>query len=57
MAFDAEAESQPATGYYKKTIDLAGVYPNTRFDFDSLSQITSAPNQNSCSINLVSMLP
>jgi hypothetical protein len=57
MAFGAQAEPQPAPGYYKKTIDLAGVYPNTRFDSDSLSQITSAPNQNSCSVSLVSMLP
>jgi hypothetical protein len=57
VAFGAQAEPQPAPGYYKKTTDLAGVYPNTRFDSDSLTQTTSAPNQNSCSVNLVSMLP
>jgi hypothetical protein len=57
LAFGAQAEPQPAPGYYKKTTDLAGVYPNTRFDSDSLTQTTNAPNQNSCSVNLASMLP
>jgi hypothetical protein len=57
VAFGAQAEPQPAPGYYKKTTDLAGVYPNTRFDSDSLTQTTNAPNQNSCSVSLASMLP
>lgn len=56
IAFGAQAEPQPGAGYYKKTTDQAGVYPNTRFDSDSLTQITGAPNQNSCTVNLVSDL-
>jgi len=56
VAFGAQAEPQPAPGYYKKTTDLAGVYPNTRFDSDSLTQTTNAPNQNSCAVTLVSTL-
>jgi hypothetical protein len=57
VAFGAQAEPQPAPGYYKKTADLAGVYPNTRFDSDLLTQTTGAPNQNSCSVSLASTLP
>jgi hypothetical protein len=56
VAFGAQAEPQPATGYYKKTTDQAGVYTNTRFDSDSLTQTTGAPNQNSCTVSLVSNL-
>ena len=56
VAFGAQAEPQPAAGYYKKTTDLAGVYPNTRFNSDSLIQTTDAPNQNSCSVSLASRL-
>jgi hypothetical protein len=56
VAFGAQAEPQPAAGYYKKTTDLAGVYPNTRFDSDSLTQTANAPNQNSCAVSLVSNL-
>jgi|SRR5579871_318033 len=56
VAFGAQAEPQPAPGSYKKTTDLAGVYANTRFDSDTLTQITNAPNQHSCSIHLVSTL-
>jgi hypothetical protein len=56
VAFGAQVEPQPAAGYYKKTTDQAGVYPNTRFDSDSLTQTTNAPNQNSCAVSLVSNL-
>jgi hypothetical protein len=55
-AFGAQAEPQPAAGYYKKTTDQAGVYSNTRFDADSLTLTTQAPNQNSCVVTLVSSL-
>jgi hypothetical protein len=56
VAFGAQAEPQPAAGYYKKTTNQAGVYPKTRFDSDSLTQTTSAPDQNSCSVSLLSNL-
>ncbi len=56
QAFGAQAEAQPAAGHYKKTTDQGGVYPKTRFEADSLSMSTEAPNQNSCAVNLVSGL-
>lgn len=56
MAFGAQVEAQPAAGPYKKNIDLGGVYPVTRFNFDSLLRNTDAVNQNSGSVNLVSAL-
>jgi len=54
--FGAQAEPQLAPGSYKKTLDRAGVYPRTRFDSDSLSVATDAPNQHSCRVSLVSSL-
>ncbi len=55
-AFGAQVEAQPGAGLYKKTIDLGGVYSSTRFSSDLLSVIATAPNQNSCQIDLMSSL-
>ncbi|HTS47128.1 MAG TPA: DUF2460 domain-containing protein [Bryobacteraceae bacterium] len=55
-AFGAQAEAQRGAGPYKKTTDLAGVYSNARFDSDSLSRTTNAPNQNSTVVRLMSSL-
>ena len=55
-AFGAQAEPQPAPGYYRKTTDRSGVYSHTRFDSDSLTLTTDAPNQNSCVVSVVSNL-
>jgi len=55
-AFGAQAEAQPAAGPYKSTTDLAGVYSTARFDSDSLSRISTAPNQNSGVVKLMSEL-
>jgi hypothetical protein len=54
--FGAQVEAQPEAGLYKKTIDRGGVYSNTRFASDLLSFIASAPNQNSCQLDLTSSL-
>jgi len=54
--FGAQVEAQPGAGLYKKTIDLAGVYPSARFSSDLLSFTATAPNQNSCQIGLISSL-
>ncbi len=54
--FGAQVEAQIAASVYKKNIDLGGVYSTTRFDSDSLTQITGAQNQHSCTVNLVSQL-
>jgi hypothetical protein len=55
-AFGAQVEAQPGAGLYKKTIDLGGVYTSTRFSSDLLLVTTTAPNQNSCQISLISSL-
>ncbi len=55
-AFGPQVEAQLAAGPYKKNIDRGGVYSATRFDSDSLVRSTAAPNQNSCTVNLVSQL-
>jgi hypothetical protein len=55
-AFGAQVEAQMAPGAYKKTTDHTGVYAKTRFESDSLPITTDAPNQNSCTVNLVSSL-
>jgi hypothetical protein len=54
--FGAQMEPQLAPGQYKKTLDRAGVYSQTRFDSDSMPITTDAPNQHSCGVNLVSRL-
>jgi hypothetical protein len=56
QAFGAQVEAQRAASEYKKTIDRGGVYPKTRFDTDSLTLTTTAPNQNSGNVNLHSSL-
>lgn len=55
-AFGAQVEAQPEAGLYKKTIDLGGVYPNTRFSSDLLTFTATAMNQNSCQVELISSL-
>ncbi len=55
-AFGAQVEAQPAAGLYKKTIDLGGVYPSTRFSSDLLLITATSPDQNACEIELVTRL-
>jgi hypothetical protein len=55
-AFGAQVEAQPGAGLYKKTVDLGGVYSSTRFSTDLLLVTATAPNQNSCRIDLISRL-
>ena len=56
QAFGAQVEAQVSAGQYKKTIDRGGVYSKTRFDSDSLTLSTNAPNQNSGTVTLFSSL-
>jgi len=56
QACAAQAEAQPAAGSYKKTTDRGGVYSTTRFDTDSLVWTTTAEDQNSCQVSLLSRL-
>jgi hypothetical protein len=55
-AFGAQVEAQPEAGLYKKTIDLGGVYSNARFSSDVLSFTATAPDQNSCQVDVISSL-
>lgn len=52
--FGIQLEPQLSAGGYKKTRDRAGVYPNTRFDMDSIQVTATAPNQFSCQVRLCS---
>jgi hypothetical protein len=54
QVFGAQVEAQPGAGQYKGTTDRAGVYTLTRFDADSFTVIADAPNQQSCSVTLIS---
>jgi len=54
--FGAQVEAQPAAGLYKKTIDLGGVYTQTRFSADLLTVSATAPNQHACQVDLISRL-
>ncbi|MGP0076019.1 MAG: hypothetical protein ACLPWF_29220 [Bryobacteraceae bacterium] len=54
--FGAQVEAQPEAGLYKRTIDLGGVYSNTRFSSDLLAFTASAVNQNACQLGLISNL-
>ena len=51
-----QAEAQPAAGAYKSTTDRAGVYPNSRFDQDSLEVVASEAGVFACSVRIVSQL-
>ncbi|HYL37172.1 MAG TPA: hypothetical protein VEV17_14745 [Bryobacteraceae bacterium] len=54
--FGAQVEAQMAAGYYKKTVDRAGVHSSTRFDSDALTRTGDGPNQSACVVNLMSNL-
>lgn len=54
QAFGAQVEAQPEAGVYKKTVNLSGVYVNTRFSSDQLTFSATAVNQNSCQVELIS---
>lgn len=53
-AFGAQAEAQPSAGSYKATVDRGGIYPGSRFDQDSLSQVAGAWGQYSTEIRVIS---
>jgi len=57
FAFGAQAEPQPAPGYYRKTTDRSGVYSHTRFDSDSTYfDYGCAKPRISCVVSVVSKL-
>jgi Conserved hypothetical protein 2217 (DUF2460) len=54
--FAPQVEAQPGAGSYKKTTNLAGVYPNSRFDSDELTLTATGPNQHSCTVRVTSCI-
>jgi hypothetical protein len=54
--FGMQVAPQTGPSTYVQTLDRSGVYPATRFDSDSLSFTSSAPNSNACEIKLYSRL-
>lgn len=50
FGMQVEAQTRPST--YVQTLDRSGVYPMTRFDSDTLTFSSDAPNSNSCEITL-----
>lgn len=56
QVFGAQVEAQPEAGQYKKTIDLGGIYSNTRFNADLLPFAANSMNHSSCELALISNL-
>lgn len=52
--FGAQVEAQAAASTYIPTKSSSGIYPNTRFDSDTLKVRLDAPNSNSCDVTLFS---
>ena len=52
--FGLQLEAQPGAGAYKKTRDIAGVYPVSRFDQDSLTTTATGLNQYGTTVKIVS---
>jgi hypothetical protein len=54
--FGALLESQARPSTYVPSLDRSGIYSSTRFDSDTLSFRSEAPNSNSCEVKLYSRL-
>jgi hypothetical protein len=52
--FGAQVEAQAGASAYMSTRNVSAVYPNTRFDSDTLQISIDAPNSNGCNIALTS---
>ncbi len=53
-AFGGQVEAQPAAGLYKSKVGHSGVYVNSRFDQDALTQTANAPGQYSTTLQITS---
>ncbi len=51
--FGMQAEAQTAASPYKKTAEIGGVYPNTRFRDDTLTITTMGPGRHSCELDII----
>jgi hypothetical protein len=51
-----QAEAQPAAGVYKSTTDVGGVFPNSRFDQDSIGITVTDAGVFACNLRIVSQV-
>jgi hypothetical protein len=54
--FGAQLEPQPRPSTYVPSLDRSGVYTSTRFDSDTFSFQSEAPNSNRCALKLYTRL-
>lgn len=51
--FGFQVDAQPGASQYVQTAGEGGVYTSTRFDMDELTITRTGPNQNSCTLQLI----
>jgi hypothetical protein len=51
--FGFQVDAQPAASQYVQTLAGGGVYIAARFDMDEITIISAGPNQNSCTLQLI----
>lgn len=53
--FGIQAEAQTTASLYKQTAETGGVYPNARFQSDTLTITTVGPSRHSCELDIVNV--
>jgi|ERR1035441_317259 hypothetical protein len=53
--FGIQAEAQTTASLYKQTAETGGVYPNARFQNDTLTITTVGPSRHSCELDIVNV--
>jgi hypothetical protein len=53
--FGIQAEAQTTASLYKQTAETGGVYPNARFQSDTLTVTTVGPGRYSCELDIVNV--
>jgi hypothetical protein len=53
--FGIQAEAQTTASLYKQTTETGGVYPNARFQTDTLTITTVGPGRNACELDIVNV--
>jgi hypothetical protein len=53
--FGIQAEAQTTASLYKQTAETGGVYPNARFESDTLTITTVGPSRYSCELDIVNV--
>lgn len=53
VVYGAQVDAQAGPGSYKKTMSRSGIFSNSRFDQDTLTQITEAVNQHAVTLRIM----